>query len=288
MKLSVGYSPRRWAKLAADWSRIVLYTVAPHKPRPPRYLSFFISNRCQLKCSFCRRASSENVGEVMDFGLYESVVKQVSELGGCEELNLTSWGEALLHPRVYDMIRIADEAGFFVEVNTNGEAVDPDRVQGIDMLTISVDDGHIGGGQHVDVLAEKLERILSRPKDERPLVFIAQVDSLDPGVAAMVRGLGVDDWSFREIRYFDSRRKSYRGRIVSRCYAPWEDLVVGVTGDVYTCCYGAESNVVGNLLHQSVSDVWWGDTMNSFRYKIICQGYHPVLCSHCYNWGWIE
>jgi len=47
------------------------------------------------------------------------------------------------------------------------------------------------------------------------------------------------------------------------CWDPWESMKIALNGDVYLCCYS--ERVVGNVLEQTVEDIWNGRHYREFR-----------------------
>jgi MoaA/NifB/PqqE/SkfB family radical SAM enzyme len=108
-----------------------------------------ITRRCNLTCVGCRYHSSELAGptlsdsspEEMPVDLVERLCSEVRELG-TRAIILISEGESLLHPRVFEIIRLGKSSGMRVSVLTNGTVLNgPKREQliqsGLDLLKIS-------------------------------------------------------------------------------------------------------------------------------------------------------
>jgi radical SAM protein with 4Fe4S-binding SPASM domain len=68
----------------------------------------------------------------------------------------------------------------------------------------------------------------------------------------------------------------------NRCKWPWERMVVNSDGRVVPCCNDFNGQyAMGNALHQSLRDIWFGERYNQFRRKIIHRWRHIPLCAHC-------
>ena len=73
--------------------------------------------RCNLKCPTCPRNSTEG-GQ---FDMTPAVFSRIcEELVYAQSMDLTGWGEPLLHPDITFMIRKAKEKGLSVSMTSNG------------------------------------------------------------------------------------------------------------------------------------------------------------------------
>jgi MoaA/NifB/PqqE/SkfB family radical SAM enzyme len=75
---------------------------------------------------------------------------------------------------------------------------------------------------------------------------------------------------------------------VQRCDFPWTRNFVTQDGYVHPCCYTTQSGdraaqnqrSLGNLIHQSFSEIWQGEPYIALRQKM-SQGILPYQCAHC-------
>ncbi len=77
----------------------------------------------------------------MDFELFKRVV---ARLNGVYEINLSSWGETLLHPRIFEMIKYCKDLGFKTDFTSNGSLLSPSVADklikaGLDRISFSID-----------------------------------------------------------------------------------------------------------------------------------------------------
>ena len=127
----------RWALLETGGYRL----------RPddaPLCVDIEIASICDLACPYCFRSSVVTPDKVMPIEDYKRILDQVVELG-CPSIKLNWRGEPLLNPKVYEMIKLAKEAGILdVIINTNGTKLGYDSMlqlaeAGLDFIIISVD-----------------------------------------------------------------------------------------------------------------------------------------------------
>ncbi|HXK62505.1 MAG TPA: radical SAM protein, partial [Acidobacteriota bacterium] len=109
----------------------------------PRSLSFNLEPtfRCNLACPMCPRFSSEDPQLDMTIATYERIL-EVMHLA--HTVDFTGWGEPLLHPRIFEMIRAAKSKGCLTSMTSNGTALNERNCarlleSGLDRLAVSID-----------------------------------------------------------------------------------------------------------------------------------------------------
>jgi radical SAM protein with 4Fe4S-binding SPASM domain len=100
------------------------------------------TNVCNLKCPLCPTGAGtlKRPNRFLDWETYERVIRQLAP----DAFMLLLWnqGESFLHPRFFEMVRHAADAGLWVYASTNGHYLDePERVveSGLGTLLVSVD-----------------------------------------------------------------------------------------------------------------------------------------------------
>lgn len=100
------------------------------------------TNVCNLKCPLCPTGAGtlKRPNRFLDWGVYERVVDELAPHAFM--VLLWNQGESFLHPRFFDMVRRASDAGLWVYASTNGHYLEePDKVveSGLGTLLVSVD-----------------------------------------------------------------------------------------------------------------------------------------------------
>lgn len=116
----------------------------------PFHIMVDVTRRCNLRCLGCRYHSSEvyrpSPGDqsVLDIS-FDMLKKLFEELRtmSTRTLFLLGEGEPFLHSRIFDIIAVAKEAGFYVTIITNGTLLDRDRIKSLldsrlDVLHVSL------------------------------------------------------------------------------------------------------------------------------------------------------
>jgi len=115
----------------------------------PLYVSVAVTRRCNLHCVGCIFHSPHVESPFLHQGILDFSVDVFRELCadlralGTDEMILTGEGEPLLHPRIFDLIRIARESGLRSMMFTNGTLLDHERCRllvesGLTLLKVSL------------------------------------------------------------------------------------------------------------------------------------------------------
>lgn len=88
-------------------------------------------------------------------------------------------------------------------------------------------------------------------------------------ISAMEEALGIADEAGMAVECFDFYRIWERAHMVGgHCPWPWDSIVVTANGDVTPCCVqltATDSNRLGNIRQERVTDVWNGTRFTEFR-----------------------
>ena len=172
----------------------------------PRTLWVELTSKCPLDCVFCSRKTRRGAGEHMPWGVFESLVEQVSNP---RTFLLNYSGESTVYPQLIPAIRLARSTGAFVElvsalVNVS-EATLPELCSsGLSRLTVSVHSTDAARYSEIyrygsfQALHRKLARFveLSRERPQPPIVdlaFVAMDSNVEDltGVAGLAQSLGL-------------------------------------------------------------------------------------------------
>ena len=112
--------------------------------RLPYRIQIETTNRCNLTCAVCPRQRMGLPERDLPLATYEAILDR---LDGVRELNLTGWGEPLLHPELVQMIDLAKQKlpAAKMRFTTNGVLLTPETTDrllaaGLDDLAVSIDE----------------------------------------------------------------------------------------------------------------------------------------------------
>jgi len=110
----------------------------------PRKVYLEPTTQCNLDCAMCIRRSWDQSGGTMSAGTFERILAQVDELPRPLTINFSGYGEPMVHPRFCELLSRAKDAGFSIEVVTNGTLLGPEAAERLidlrlDKLIVSLD-----------------------------------------------------------------------------------------------------------------------------------------------------
>lgn len=140
----------------------------------PIHLDIEITNRCNLKCTFCDKLpllAPDQFGD-MDFDLYKRIIDEGGEHGLCG-VKLSYRGEPLLHKQAAEMVAYAKQKGVLdIYFNTNGMLLTEKKSHqlidaGLDRISISVEGTDPEAfekdriGARFDVILRNIDRLMN-------------------------------------------------------------------------------------------------------------------------------
>lgn len=297
--------PVRLARVATSYlaRRAVL-------PAGPLRVWIEVTNVCNLSCPMCL---TPKLGDQVPKGLmklddFRAVIAKVK--GHVRDVNLFLGGEPLINKQLPAMIRIAREAGLRTRLHTNAvlltEAWANDLIDaGLDFLSFSFDGADAATydefrpGGHFEATCENIRRF-ARIRTARgatsPQTVVQLIERPDwtperraaqrEGLRALFEGPGIDRLKFIALHNFGGLLEGEHfteGRAFSPCTFLWYALNVKFDGTVVPCCLDfANREPVGNLLTQSLEEVWNAPRLVALRRKMAARDVADVpLCAGC-------
>ncbi|PLX78560.1 MAG: hypothetical protein C0616_14055 [Desulfuromonas sp.] len=180
--------------------------------------------RCQLACPECPRTT--NVGGSSEEEMrWDDYVRLMKEIGPhLAVIAFWQWGEPLLHPRIADMVRLANNYGCLSLISTNAQVGADYDVgalfeAGLDMIIISMD----GTSQEVydrfrqDGSVDRVKEFAAKCAEEKrrlglnaPLINLRTVATVDNEVEIdalrdLARDIGADAYTVKSVSlYYDA------------------------------------------------------------------------------------
>lgn len=296
-----------------------------HYPAPgmrPKTLSVEPTSRCNLNCPFCLVGLQNSLPStehdllprgmgMLDFGLYEKIARDAAEFG-IETMQLHFQGEPLLHKRFPDMARVAKQYGMRTQVFTNGLALTEAYAKrvldsGLDMMRFSVD-GATEETYQKNRVGGKFERVyknmatmarLARERNspirlEWQLIGLRNNEHEVPLARKMAEDIGihffVKTFAVTDPELVPLNPQYHRRMHIKPCLDIYRAIFVYWTGDVVVCCYDQSGeNIVGNLKHNTLTEIWDGPAYVELRRRID-RAYtypedEPAMCKSCLKWS---
>ena len=233
--------------------------------------------KCNLQCPMCPRHVYTFDNEHMDLELYRKIISD------CKDYVEFVWpygiGEPMLHPAIFEMIRITREAGIRTGLSTNATLMDNRRADqlldsGLDYLILAFDgasketyEKYRVGASFERIRENSLAFLEKKMARASTLHVVLQMVLLKENAREIAdyRRLwsvpGVDEIRFKrdEIRLEGSMipEPELKGKRHNPCHMLWRGpLYVRYDGLAYPCCYMYDEPPVGDLKTQTVMDVW--------------------------------
>lgn len=242
--------------------------------------------KCNLYCPMCPRHIYTFDNENMDLELYKRIVQD------CKDYVEFIWpygiGEPMIHPNIFEMIRISKDAGVRTGMSTNATLLDDKRAgmlldAGIDYLVLAFDGAtketyeKYRLGATFEKTRENILGFLQKKLERNsPVYVVVQMVLLKENereieaYKKMWSIPGVDEVRFKrdEIQISGSKidHVEFKGLRRNPCHLLWRGpLYVRYDGLVYPCCYMYDEPPIGDLKKQSVMEVWNGPEMVKLR-----------------------
>lgn len=283
------------------------------------------TNVCNLECPVCETGAGVlgRPDGHMTLEQFRTIMDKIG--AHTNTLMFYFMGEPFLNKQSYEMIRYAKQGGVpYIQTCTNGDAVNPEKLvdSGIDEVSFQIG-GTSQETHQIYRVNSNLERVLRNLKEtlrikreRRPEMKVLsgfilmkhnehQVDEF----GRLMRDLGVDgheiiDPCVRTVEqghkflptdeahwYYDPgafRQGILRPRVLPDNDCPWlyYSLTLHVNGNVVPCCRDPRGlEVVGNLLEQSLEEVWNGEKFRAFRERLHRGQGSIEICRLCSAYG---
>ena len=246
-----------------------------------------LTNHCNLRCTICPvNTTMRRAKGYMDPALFRRVIDENPEI---HFVLAFQWGEPLLHPDFFELVRYAKDRGVSTMITSNGTFLTPENRRkllecGLTRITFSVD----GDSEtHRAIRSYDLDTLRRDVK-----AFVAERDAAGSPLKIDV-SMVVDAATEHALPTFKAEwhgvvdRVQAIPRLVAEkrtmpCRELWRgSLVVLWDGRVTVCCVDSEGQLeVGDANAVPLSEVWNGERMREIR-RSHAERRFPSLCSMC-------
>ena len=106
------------------------------------WIQIGVTSRCNARCIYCPHWTAKKYwqGEDLPFEIFKSLSPSFSRTG---LVYLQGWGEPLLHPRFFDMLKMVKKKGARAGLTSNATLLDKEKIrklagEGLDIICLSV------------------------------------------------------------------------------------------------------------------------------------------------------
>ncbi|QNO15387.1 tungsten cofactor oxidoreductase radical SAM maturase [Alkalicella caledoniensis] len=113
------------------------YRLVPLQPDIKRvYIE--VTTKCNFDCITCIRSSWHDSELHMEWSTFVNILKSLKELPKLESVHFGGFGEPMMHPRIFDMLREVKALGVKVEMITNGSYLAKENIKQLIDLELDV------------------------------------------------------------------------------------------------------------------------------------------------------
>lgn len=265
----------------------------------PNNIMIEVTNACNLKCKMCYHKNMKRKIGFMSEELFRKVIKEAIDLG-VENVGLYTTGEAFLHPKIFDFIKIAKQKGInYVYITTNGISLNKDKIQkiiesGLDSIKFSIDSATKEFYEEIKVGASwgklianiKLLKKLRDEVDSKLKIFASYLitkgnyndlfkynavfgDLIDETLFSFIDNQGGQvDVGFM----IPNEMKEYLNKLITPsdelfpCGLLWHRFIINYDGTLTICCIDFDAKLVyGDLDRSTLRECWNNKKMQKFR-----------------------
>jgi wyosine [tRNA(Phe)-imidazoG37] synthetase (radical SAM superfamily) len=271
------------------------------------------TNHCNLKCIMCPTGLGivERPKGYMDMRLYRAILDEVGPLIGSAVLH--SWGEPLMHPDLFAMIRYGKRAGVRMETSTNITLLNEERARevldsGLDVLYLAMDGATRETYERVRVNAKwekslrNIERFIElKSRMRSPTKMVMQIIAMNETraeVDAFVRRWDRPEVDVVNVKHLDTwgdqvdaitRHKAEADALPMRrvpCPNLWYHAYVFWDGTLTSCERDYDRKTPLGNVEGGVLKAWHGPDMQRLRAKHRAGDFTAPACAKCVEWSW--
>lgn len=249
-----------------------------------------ITNKCNLNCSFCephKRTFKDMSLE--EFNLILEKIKPYTEY-----IYLHVKGEPLLHPKFYDLCKLAYEKGFKINVTTNGTLLNNnlDATKYIRQLNISL---HATNSKEIIEIAKTIKdcyvsfRVWSVDKDSSTIDLLENEFDVDlknklkqklnevnhDNLAKEINFTIKDNFYISVQNEWEWPDINSNAESNGYCHALKDHIAILVDGSVVPCCLDNNGDItLGNIFKDTFDSI-----INSQRVNNMIEGFKNRICT---------
>ncbi|AOY77616.1 tungsten cofactor oxidoreductase radical SAM maturase [Clostridium formicaceticum] len=97
-----------------------------------------VTTKCNFDCITCIRSSWQDCLLHMEWETFENILKNLKELPDLASVHFGGFGEPMMHPRIFDMIKAVKELGLKVEMISNGSYLQEENIRQLIDLELDI------------------------------------------------------------------------------------------------------------------------------------------------------
>ena len=232
-----------------------------------KFIDFIITQKCTYKCPYCSQSKAEVKNKKnADDKTLDSFLNLLNKIDKDFEITITG-GEAMLHPKFYDLISKIKQEGFKINLITNLSFGFDEYKKVFDILGVSLNrfdiSFHLDEIKDFDSAITKVRQILELKPDTTKTSFLIPLYKPDKEKERKIKIIEFVaseyniDIDFQHIHFFENYIKNNKNTIQKKppktfsrlCCAGCKSAVIYENGEVYRCYSSRflKSNYIGNI-----------------------------------------
>ena len=279
----------------SDWKLFLKEVILERRKQYPGYLEIEPTSNCNYNCSFCPHRHLKRKSGFLEVDRFKSIIDESADY--ISFLNLSGYGEPLLHPEITQMIGYTKKKNVNrVCLETGGDGLTVEKVKGLidvglDIIVINmnacceakldVDELIFGIVEIKEQSKRNFHLILkiintSEMEANMPLIFSKWEDVVDRIIIVPYEVFGriIND---EQTMNFSPLKRSFCVKLRNSMFIAWN-------GGVHKCQLDPIGNsVIGNANEASIAAIWNSSEYEKLRLSHMKQDYDDK-CKYCRSW----
>jgi radical SAM protein with 4Fe4S-binding SPASM domain len=278
-------------------------------PAAPLYLDIEPTNHCNMECLFCTgQQQGKRSRGFMDFNLFIDIV-EMAYAAGVKGIRFLRWGEPLLSPKLFDMIKLVKSFGMLTHVTTNGKLLTVENItklidSGLDSIIVSFQGVDDAG--YREMRKESSENIVSnlmnlknmRDKTHAKKPHIAVSTTVTDENKAAIRQFEESMMMYADhvgVGYTWFKRLNDRSAVKDivpraqklthnfKCIEVMNKVSIDWDGIVSPCCLDYDQQLtIGDIKKNTLMEIWTSQNLKAIQHLLQHKQQDLfVLCSTC-------
>ncbi len=224
------------------------------------------------------------------------------------------FGEAILHPEIHTILNMLGTKGLTTVLSLNPATLTPELIQKILSSKVNIVCFSLDGFSDKNLRDirgiqcgfnkcwEMIEQLIQESRNQSQFILkVIQMVRLNANLQDIDRFNRIkeiypepdvhlylaENIGFGDLSLVEQTLTNGNDRIqktASPCAAPFSEISVLWNGDVVLCCYDYDGfQVIGNIHEQSISDIWYGEMVQSIRELFKSRKTESLpLCGSCF------
>lgn len=306
--LNISFYVSRWMKKPIVWAYPMAISVEP-------------TTACNLECPACPsglREFSRPTGNMKEI-VFQNIIFQLKEY--LLHINFYFQGEPLIHPKIFEWVRIAAQNKIYTLISTNAHFIDEMSAQklvesGLHKIIISIDgmtqstyEKYRQKG-NVQKVFQAIENIIAAKQSLQSttpiivlqwIVFDHNLNELplfieyckDKKLRYQIKTAQV--YSVEQLQTLVPKHSQYtrydltstdklklQNPLYNHCWRMWASCVFTQNGAVVPCCFDKDAKYeMGDIKSRSFKEIWHSKEYDLFRKKILHHRSQIDICTNC-------